>query len=133
MISKQVKRVVLASAVLALFSTPAFATEEVAAEAAAVADKAGEVADKACAKAGEISEKAAGLTKQAAALADKMVNINTADASTLAAIPGVGETLAQAITKYREMNGSFSQVKDLLNVDGINAELLEKITPFLKF
>jgi len=55
------------------------------------------------------------------------VNINTADATTLAInIKGVGVKKAQAIIQYRKTNGPFKRVDDLVKVKGIGAKLLEK-------
>ena len=55
------------------------------------------------------------------------VNINIADASTLAAsIQGVGEKRAQAIVKYREEHGPFKTVDSLAQVNGIGAAIVEK-------
>jgi len=55
------------------------------------------------------------------------VNINTADAETLAGmIDGVGEKKAAAIILYREENGPFEMVEDLVNVKGISDGILEK-------
>ena len=55
------------------------------------------------------------------------VNINTADAATIAAaISGVGEKRAQAIVAYREANGPFASVDDLLAVRGVGEKTLEQ-------
>lgn len=55
------------------------------------------------------------------------VNINSADAPTLAAeIKGVGEKKAEAIVSYREANGPFKSVDDLANVKGIGAKTVDK-------
>lgn len=55
------------------------------------------------------------------------VDINTADAATLAAeLNGVGEKRAEAIVEYRDANGPFKSVDDLLSVKGIGPALLEK-------
>ncbi len=55
------------------------------------------------------------------------VNINTADASTLAAeLNGVGAAKAQAIIDYRKIHGSFKSVNDLANVKGISTKTIEK-------
>jgi len=62
-----------------------------------------------------------------------MIDINTVDTETLAAVPVIGPQLAEAITTYRDAHGSFTEAKDLLNVEGIDASLLEKIKPLLKF
>lgn len=59
--------------------------------------------------------------------ANEPVNINTADAETLAAaIDGVGLKRAEAIIRYREMNGPFSDVEALTEVRGIGPKVLEK-------
>lgn len=76
--------------------------------------------------------------KQASAMVDKgsltdMIDINKATPEMLASIPGIGPKLSEAITAYRDANGSFAQIKDLLNVEGIDMSLIEKIKPFLKF
>ena len=55
------------------------------------------------------------------------VNINTADAQTLSKnIKGVGLKKAQAIINYREKNGLFKKIEDLMKVKGIGVKLLEK-------
>ena len=55
------------------------------------------------------------------------VNINTADAWLLAALPGIGETRAQAIIAYRQQNGSFRDINELLNIEGIGSVTLDNI------
>ncbi len=56
-----------------------------------------------------------------------MVNINTADATTLAdKLNGIGMKKAQAIVSFREQNGAFKSVDDLVNVPGIGQATLEK-------
>ena len=63
---------------------------------------------------------------KAAAQVTKKVDINKADAATLQdAMVGVGEMKAKAIVAYREANGAFSSVDDLLQVKGIGAKTLE--------
>ena len=55
------------------------------------------------------------------------VNINTADAETLAnGLVGVGAKKEQAIITHREQHGPFSSKEDLLQVRGIGPELLSK-------
>jgi len=55
------------------------------------------------------------------------VNINTADAPTLAAnLNGVGQSKAAAIVTYREAHGPFQTVEDLALVKGIGAKTVEK-------
>jgi competence protein ComEA len=55
------------------------------------------------------------------------INVNTADVWLLAALPGIGDVLARAIVAYRSENGSFRDINELLNVEGIGAVTLEKI------
>lgn len=55
------------------------------------------------------------------------VNINTATAEELKALPGVGSSKAAAIVAYREQNGSFKSVDDLKNVKGIGEGILAKL------
>lgn len=71
-----------------------------------------------------------GMAEQATAVAQQL-NVNTASIDALANIPGIGEKVGQAIAAYREANGAFTSLADLVNVDGIDAALLEKIKPFL--
>ena len=75
----------------------------------------------------------AAVVKEAAEAAGAMeaVNINTASVDALSKIPGVGPKVGEAIAAYRETNGAFKSIADLVNVDGIDAALLEKIKPFL--
>lgn len=82
-------------------------------------------------------EALSGLAEKAGAIAEsgnlgELFNINEVSSDVLAQIPGLGENLSKAITAYRDANGPFTQIKDLLNVEGIDATLLEKIKPFLK-
>ena len=55
------------------------------------------------------------------------VNINTADADTLAReLNGVGAAKARAIIEYREAHGEFASVDELLEVKGIGMAIMEK-------
>jgi competence protein ComEA len=55
------------------------------------------------------------------------VNVNTADAATLAKeLDGVGPSKAQAIVDYRQKNGPFRTAEDLLKVQGIGPRVLEQ-------
>lgn len=54
------------------------------------------------------------------AFAAQPVNVNTADAGTIAAnLKGIGQSKAEAIVAYREKNGAFKSVDDLAKVKGI--------------
>ncbi|MCB1631702.1 MAG: helix-hairpin-helix domain-containing protein [Pseudomonadales bacterium] len=62
--------------------------------------------------------------------AAQRVNINTADASTLAsALNGVGVKKAEAIVAYRDQHGPFKSVDELINVKGIGEKMLEQLRP----
>jgi competence protein ComEA len=60
-----------------------------------------------------------------------LININTANAVDLMQIPGIGETLAGRIIDYREKNGDFSSLRELLEVNGIGEVSLSKMLPFI--
>ena len=55
------------------------------------------------------------------------VNINTADADTLTALPGIGRVLAERILAYRQQNGSFRAVEEITKVEGIGEKKAEAI------
>lgn len=60
------------------------------------------------------------------------VNINTADAATLAAeLSGVGPALAQAIVDDRDRNGRFERPEDLTRVSGIGMSVIENNREFI--
>ncbi|ASJ75100.1 ComEA family DNA-binding protein [Granulosicoccus antarcticus] len=61
-----------------------------------------------------------------------MVNINTASVEELAAaLPGIGPGKAQRIVEWRESNGPFQTIEQLLEVSGIGPKTLENIRPFV--
>jgi comEA protein len=59
------------------------------------------------------------------------IDINRADVWLLQALPGIGETKAQAIVDYRIQNGLFRVAEDITKVPGIGASVFEKIKPFI--
>ncbi|MEC9483980.1 MAG: ComEA family DNA-binding protein [Halomonas sp.] len=68
-----------------------------------------------------------GLTTLAIAQESVRININTADAETLAQLPGIGATKAQAIVADREANGPFASADDLDRVSGIGEATVESL------
>lgn len=60
-----------------------------------------------------------------------VVNINTANATQIAAIPGLGDKKSQAVLKYREKNGPFGRVDEIKKVQGIGDKMFEKIKGYL--
>jgi competence protein ComEA len=68
-----------------------------------------------------------GLLVTATPFAGTPININTADATLLETLPGIGPTTAQKIVDYREENGPFTRVEDLLKIPGIGPTTLDEI------
>ena len=62
---------------------------------------------------------------------DGRININTATVDELNSISGIGSSKAENIVKYREENGNFEKVEDLLNVHGIERKKLESISEYI--
>ena len=59
----------------------------------------------------------------------QLININLASVVELEQLPGVGPATAKAIVAYREKNGAFLKVEDLLKVRGIGPAKLSEILP----
>lgn len=59
------------------------------------------------------------------------ININTATVQHLQLLPGIGESLAQRIVTYRETNGNFTTVEELMNVSGIGEKKFADIKDFI--
>lgn len=55
------------------------------------------------------------------------VNINTADADTLTALPGIGRVLAERIVAYRRQSGPFRVIEEITKVEGIGEKKAEAI------
>jgi len=69
----------------------------------------------------------AGVPGAAPGSSSGLVNINSASATDLETLSGIGEVLAGTIVEYREQNGPFASVDDLLDVSGIGPATLEEI------
>jgi len=59
------------------------------------------------------------------------IDINRAEAWLLEALPGIGESRAQAIVDYRNKNGPFKRIEDLLRVKGIGEGTFNKIKDYI--
>ena len=66
-----------------------------------------------------------GMTAQAQQ--DNRININTADETQLTTLTGIGATRAQAIIAYRQENGPFAAIEEIMNVQGIKEGTFAKI------
>jgi len=60
------------------------------------------------------------------------INVNTADAEALQALPGIGPGLAERIVTDRETHGPFRRTEDLLRVPGIGPKRWERIRPLVR-
>jgi competence protein ComEA len=67
----------------------------------------------------------------ATATAAAPVNLNTATVEQLATIPGVGPKMAERIIDYRQKNGGFKKVEDLMNVSGVGEKSFLKMKPLI--
>lgn len=65
-------------------------------------------------------------------VSDGKVNINKASKEELMTLPGVGASRAESIIKYREQNGGFQTIEDIMQVSGIKEGLFEKIKDLIK-
>jgi competence protein ComEA len=60
-----------------------------------------------------------------------VININSATADQLDALPGIGAKLAARIVDYRQKNGGFKKLEDLMNVQGIGEKNFLKLKPLI--
>ncbi|MGE0450173.1 MAG: ComEA family DNA-binding protein [Vicinamibacterales bacterium] len=70
-------------------------------------------------------------TDTASAKAGTVVNLNTATAADLEKLPGIGAKTAQRILEYRQKNGPFKKIEELMNVQGIGEKSFLKLRPQL--
>ncbi len=122
---------------LLIFGNPQFTPEKLPASGPdtsqiAISDK-GKNADKTSTdgKATDSKNKTSSASVSKSQLSN-IVNINTAGIEELCTLPGIGEVKAKAIIDYRNQNGKFNSVEDILNVKGIGPKTLEKIRSRIK-
>src|SRR4051812_29558736 len=59
------------------------------------------------------------------------VNLNAASIAQLQTLPGVGASTAQRIIDYRQKNGAFKKVEDVMNVKGVGEKSFLKLKPLI--
>ena len=59
------------------------------------------------------------------------LNINSATASEFEALPGIGPVLAEEIVNYREKNGPFKSIEEIINVSGIGKAKFNAISEYI--
>jgi competence protein ComEA len=59
------------------------------------------------------------------------VNLNAATIAQLQTLPGVGASTAQRILDYREKNGGFKKIEELMNVKGVGEKSFLKLKPLI--
>lgn len=64
--------------------------------------------------------------------ADGRIDLNTASASELMTLPGIGQSKADAIIDYRTKNGGFSSVEDIMKIEGIKEGVYNRIKDDIK-
>jgi competence protein ComEA len=70
-------------------------------------------------------------TQPAKAVPSSPINLNTATEAQLASLPGIGAKAAQRILEFRQKNGSFKKIEDLMNVKGIGEKNFLKLKPYI--
>ena len=59
------------------------------------------------------------------------LNLNSATLPQLEALPGIGRSTAERIIEYRQKNGGFKRIEDLMNVRGIGEKSFLKLKPLI--
>ena len=62
---------------------------------------------------------------------DGRIDLNRADVQQLMSIPGIGQSKAEAIVQYREENGKFGRIEDIMKVNGIKEGSFKKMEPYI--
>lgn len=60
------------------------------------------------------------------------ISLNTSSLETLSTLPGIGPALAQRIVDYRNANGLFQRIEEVMKVKGIKTKLFEKLKDYIR-
>ena len=69
--------------------------------------------------------------EEIAAMKIEPININTASVDELSALPGLSKKQAQRIVDYREQNGDFDSIEDVMNIKGIGEKAVNKFAYYI--
>lgn len=69
--------------------------------------------------------------QEIAAMEIKPIDVNTASAEEMSALPGLSKKQAQSIVEYREENGAFEAAEDIINVKGIGKKVYQTIALYI--
>ncbi|MBO5163412.1 MAG: helix-hairpin-helix domain-containing protein [Ruminococcus sp.] len=79
----------------------------------------------------KITEPPTFATIEPTALEPLYIDINEADAQTLQLLDGIGEKLSEEIVRYREENGKFNNIEEIMNVHGIGEKIFAGVHDFI--